>query len=187
MARFDSGVRYDSPDLFYDDDEDPPGPDSPQPARPFALNQTTSMEYWEITLDRAQKTLPVWQTYVPTQKIRGLGPDDLDELIDGFQPLVQARVEAQDVSDAAFRAVQAVLLNVTAVGPAGAGYRSVYPTGTARPNTSVVNHVKGQTVANSVVAKVGGGERSTCTARPGPMSSSTCRATLPPTPTAAWR
>ncbi len=53
--------------------------------------------------------------------------------------------------------VKAVLLNVTAVGPKAPGYLSVYPTGTSRPNTSVVSYSTGQTVANSVIAKVGAG------------------------------
>lgn len=51
--------------------------------------------------------------------------------------------------------VKAVLLNVTAVGPSRAGYLSVFPAGQGRPSSSVVNHRAGQTVANSVIAKVG--------------------------------
>ena len=51
--------------------------------------------------------------------------------------------------------VGAVVLNVTAVGPSGAGYLTVWPTGAARPLASNLNTVAGQTVANLVIAKVG--------------------------------
>ena len=47
----------------------------------------------------------------------------------------------------------AVILNVTVTGPTGLGYLSVYG-GTARPGVSNLNFVKGQTVANLVVAQV---------------------------------
>lgn len=50
---------------------------------------------------------------------------------------------------------KAVLLNVTAVGPAAPGYLTVFASGTARPNASNLNVVAGQTVANAVVAPVG--------------------------------
>jgi hypothetical protein len=53
----------------------------------------------------------------------------------------------------------AVVLNVTAVGPLGAGYLSIHPRGSARPTASNVNHAPGATIANAVVARVGrGGE-----------------------------
>lgn len=116
MARFDSGVEYDAEDVFFDDDDDETTLPSPLPAQPFTLNSLTHMEYWEFTLDRAQKSLPVWETHVPTLKIRGLGTTDLETLINGFQPLVQARVEAQDVADEAFRAVQSSLLKMKLMG-----------------------------------------------------------------------
>ncbi len=86
------------------------------PNQPITLNSHTSMEYHEITKDRAEKTLPVWQTHTPTIKIRGQGPVELEAFIDGFQPLVQARIEAQDVEDAAFRAVQGALLKMKLLG-----------------------------------------------------------------------
>lgn len=53
--------------------------------------------------------------------------------------------------------VKAVLLNVTAVRPTRGGHLSVYPTGSSLPNTSNLNFATGQTVANSVLAKVGTG------------------------------
>lgn len=53
----------------------------------------------------------------------------------------------------------AVALNVTVTGSATDGYLTVYPAGAARPTASNLNFVRGQTVANSVVAKVGTGGR----------------------------
>jgi len=49
----------------------------------------------------------------------------------------------------------AVMVNVTAVNPSAAGYVSVYPCGSARPEASSVNFDAGQTVPNAVLAKVG--------------------------------
>lgn len=51
--------------------------------------------------------------------------------------------------------VVAVVLNVTVTQPAGSGYATVYPTGTTAPTASNLNYVKGQTVPNLVVVKVG--------------------------------
>jgi len=48
-----------------------------------------------------------------------------------------------------------VVLNVTAVDAAGAGFATVYPCGVPRPLASNVNFVAGATVPNSVIAKVG--------------------------------
>ena len=53
--------------------------------------------------------------------------------------------------------VGSVVLNLTATAPNYAGYLSAYPAGTARPQASNVNFTAGQTVANSVIAKVGAG------------------------------
>ena len=51
----------------------------------------------------------------------------------------------------------AVVLNVTAVTPAAAGFVTVYPTGASRPLASNLNFVGGQVVANFVIAKLGTG------------------------------
>jgi hypothetical protein len=51
--------------------------------------------------------------------------------------------------------VQSVTLNVTAVGPTQAGFVTVFPAGSGRPEASNLNFVARQTVANLVVAKVG--------------------------------
>ena len=53
---------------------------------------------------------------------------------------------------------KATLLNVTVTGGAGAGYLTVYPCGTERPLASNLNFSAGQTVANAVVAPLGGGK-----------------------------
>lgn len=51
--------------------------------------------------------------------------------------------------------VSAVLVNVTAVAPTSATYLTVWPAGEAMPLASSLNASAGQTVANSVMAKVG--------------------------------
>ena len=51
--------------------------------------------------------------------------------------------------------VTAVVLNVTATEPTAAGFITVYGDGSARPGSSNVNFVKGQTVPNQVIAPVG--------------------------------
>jgi len=50
-----------------------------------------------------------------------------------------------------------VMLTVAAVGPASSGYVTVYPSGVSRPVASNLNFVKGQVIANAVVARVGAG------------------------------
>lgn len=74
------------------------------------------MEFWEVTKARAQETLPVWTQYVPTLRIGGKSNTDLETLIDGFEPLVQARTTAQDDYDAAYRACQDGLLRMKVLG-----------------------------------------------------------------------
>ncbi|GAA1140681.1 hypothetical protein GCM10009664_06660 [Kitasatospora gansuensis] len=51
----------------------------------------------------------------------------------------------------------AAVLNVTATEPTTAGFLTVWPDGTARPNTSVLNFLAGQTVPNHVLAPLGNG------------------------------
>ncbi len=50
----------------------------------------------------------------------------------------------------------AVVLNVTAVEPAGPGYLTVYPCGASLPDVSNLNFSQGQTIANAVTVKIGG-------------------------------
>ncbi|SDH64778.1 PKD domain-containing protein [Actinokineospora alba] len=49
----------------------------------------------------------------------------------------------------------AVVLNVTAAGPAGSGHLTVFPTGKAKPLASNLNYVAGQILTNAVVVPVG--------------------------------
>jgi sugar lactone lactonase YvrE len=51
----------------------------------------------------------------------------------------------------------AVVLNVAAVAPLGAGHIRVYPTGTPLPNASVLNFAAGKNTPNQVIVKVGTG------------------------------
>ena len=51
----------------------------------------------------------------------------------------------------------AVMLNVTAVGPVAAGFLTVFPCGSSRPIASSVNYAAGDVVPNAVLAKVGAG------------------------------
>ena len=53
--------------------------------------------------------------------------------------------------------IDAVVLNVTVDQPTKESYLTVWPTGEALPNASSLNFVKGQTVPNLVIAKVGAG------------------------------
>ena len=55
--------------------------------------------------------------------------------------------------------VAAVVLNVTVTDPTSSGYVTAYPDGVARPTASNLNLVKGQTIANLVVVKLGAGGR----------------------------
>ena len=49
----------------------------------------------------------------------------------------------------------AVVLNVTVTDPQAAGYVTVYPCGTTRPNASNLNYTPGQTIPNNVIVKLG--------------------------------
>ncbi|MCU1388842.1 MAG: hypothetical protein JWL72_2180 [Ilumatobacteraceae bacterium] len=49
----------------------------------------------------------------------------------------------------------AVVLNLTVTGATNGGYVTVFPCGTTRPNTSIINFNAGDTVSNLVIAQVG--------------------------------
>ncbi len=53
----------------------------------------------------------------------------------------------------------AVALNVTVTEPSAPGFVTVFPCGSAMPAASNLNFVRGQTIPNLVIAKVGGGGR----------------------------
>jgi hypothetical protein len=74
----------------------------------------------------------------------------------------KAPVKARSITKVTFagnggipKDVTAVVLNVTVTEPTAAGDIIVYGDGTARPSSSNVNFVKGQTVPNQVIAPVG--------------------------------
>jgi SpoIID/LytB domain protein len=52
---------------------------------------------------------------------------------------------------------QAALINVTGTGPTAESYLTVWPTGTAQPNTSNLNLLPGETRANAALGLLGGG------------------------------
>ncbi len=61
--------------------------------------------------------------------------------------------------------VSAVILNATVVSPTGAGWLTIFPTGTARPVASDLNYAPGETRSNLVVVRLGtGGKASLFTA-----------------------
>ncbi|TPW14194.1 MAG: hypothetical protein FD127_1579 [Acidimicrobiaceae bacterium] len=51
----------------------------------------------------------------------------------------------------------AVVLNVTVTEPTAAGFVTIYPCGTAIPNSSNLNYTTTATIANAVIAKLGPG------------------------------
>ena len=65
----------------------------------------------------------------------------------------ELKVKVAGVGGVPLGNVGAVSLNVTAVGPVGSGYVTVYPCGT-RPNASNLNFSAGQTVPNAVMVPV---------------------------------
>jgi hypothetical protein len=52
-------------------------------------------------------------------------------------------------------AAEAVVVNVTVTGPAGAGFVTVWPDSTTRPLASTLNYTAGQTVANAATVGLG--------------------------------
>lgn len=99
--------------------------DDPTPAHLLGVNtgsaaatstSASTMEYWEVTKNRAQLTRSAWEQHVPALKIGTDGFAELETLIGQFEPLVQERTAAQDEKDAAFRAIQGALLKLKVLG-----------------------------------------------------------------------
>lgn len=100
--------------------------DDPTPAHLLPVSQaggglagsssSSTMEYWEVTKERAQLTRAAWEQHLPALKIGTEGFADLENYITQFEPLVQERTAAQDEKDAAFRAIQAALLKMKVLG-----------------------------------------------------------------------
>ena len=57
------------------------------------------------------------------------------------------------------RTASAVLLTIAVPGPQQAGYATVFPCGTAQPNSSNLNFKAGETIANTVAAGIGSGRK----------------------------
>lgn len=107
----------------------------------------------------------------PLRPIRGINPARLvetrngvnDRTVDGKQEAIGRRTAGQvtEVQVGGRAGVptsaSAALLNVTAIGPAGPGYLTVYPCGSERPNASNVNYVAHQVVPNAVLSGLGSG------------------------------
>jgi uncharacterized protein (DUF1501 family) len=70
-------------------------------------------------------------------------------------PKGTAKLKVVGVAGLPATGVMAVALNVTVTQPTAPGWMTVYPSGEPRPNASNLNFVKGQTVPNLVVVKVG--------------------------------
>ena len=107
--RYDSGFRYDDP--------------TPAhllkvslPAKATHSTSSSTMEYWEDTKNRAQLTRAAWEQHLPALKIGTDGFAEMEGYIAQFEPLVQERTAAQDVKDAAFRAIQGALLKLKVLG-----------------------------------------------------------------------
>jgi alpha-tubulin suppressor-like RCC1 family protein len=60
--------------------------------------------------------------------------------------------------------VTSAILNVTITGPLSDGYLTVWPCGQLQPNASNINFVRGQTIPNSVITRLGGQGRVCLTA-----------------------
>lgn len=114
-------LKWDTPGVTWDSglrwDQTFPAGGEPNFSEIPTLNTTYNhMEYWEITKARAIQTLPVWTQHLTTTTIGVFTSATLSGLIDGFEPLVQARVAAQDGYDTAFRDAQKSLSTMRVLG-----------------------------------------------------------------------
>lgn len=109
-------VHFDDPAIFYDDPGLGYAPAAPPLNQPLPALGSTAMEYWEITKERAQATLPVWQQHIPTFKVGSATATDLDALINQFEPKAQARTAAQDTFDGVVRTARTALLFMKILG-----------------------------------------------------------------------
>lgn len=67
------------------------------------------MEFWQVTFQRAQQTLKVWQRLLPVLHIGTLRLQDLRQMMRELVKLAQARAAARAEHETAFRAQQAAL------------------------------------------------------------------------------
>ncbi len=104
-----------------------------------SLGRTASTSQVIVSGDVYQVTGPLREMDTrtwPTDPTRGIGPGQVKEL-----PITGGLLVAHTT---------ALVLNVTVTDPSTGGFVTVYPAGSARPGTSSVNFVAGQTVANLV-------------------------------------
>lgn len=88
---------------------------------------------------------------VPTRLL-----DTREPPVSALGPRAVRKVKVTNVAGVPSTGVSSVVLNVTATAPtAASSYLTVWPTGAARPTTSNLNVVRGQTVPNAVISKVG--------------------------------
>jgi peptidoglycan LD-endopeptidase LytH len=92
---------------------------------------------------------------------RPAGPTRLLDTRDSFAKVVP---EAEVVVATGAAEGESVGVNVTAVDPSAAGFVTVWPTGSAKPNTSNLNATAGRTTPNMVMVRVGTGGRITLAA-----------------------
>jgi hypothetical protein len=106
---------------------------------------------------------PAGSSYEPLQPARLLetraGSATIDNLFNGAGLRPAGTVTELAVTGRGVVAANAatVVLNVTATGPTDNGFVSVYPCGIEPPNASNLNVATGETVANTVITKVGSG------------------------------
>jgi hypothetical protein len=102
--------------------------------------------------------LPIVATALPATTAAAAGSTTIDGQYSGTGKIA-AGVETTMVvvgrGGVPATGVGAVALNVTVTEPSAASYLTVWPTGAARPLASNLNFVAGQTVANSVITRVG--------------------------------
>ncbi len=109
------GVTYDG-GFYYDDPTPAHLLKVSLPAKAKHSTSSSTMEYWEETKNRAQLTRAAWEQHLPALKIGADGFAELEGYIGQFEPLMQERTAAQDVKDAAFRAIQGALLKLKVLG-----------------------------------------------------------------------
>lgn len=100
--------------------------------------------------------------YVPsTSHVAALDPFRLYDSRASGQPRPAGSITEVQVAGAGGvdPAAAAALLNVTAVDAVSAGYLTVFPCGSDPPNASNLNFTAGQTIANSVLGRIGSGGR----------------------------
>jgi hypothetical protein len=102
--------------------------------------------------ETASTTVTVGDTFAPLTPVR-----DFDSRSKGIDSVPAHGTVSLSVSqlNAAYANVNAVGLTVTVTDTKAAGFLTVFPHGTARPNASTLNFTAGQTVPNTVLAQVG--------------------------------